>query len=45
MTDASRSNAPTENSSDATLVERLKASEAARAEAQAFERATSEICR
>lgn len=43
MTDASRSNASTENSSDATLLERLKAGEAARAEAQAFQRATSEI--
>jgi two-component system, NtrC family, sensor kinase len=43
MTDVSSSNAPTEKSGDTTLFEKLKASEAARAEAQAFQRATSEI--
>jgi two-component system, NtrC family, sensor kinase len=43
MTDVSSSNAPTEKSGDATLFEKLKASEAARAESQAFQKATSEI--
>lgn len=43
MTDISGSKALKESSGDATLFEKLKASEAARAEAQAFQKATSEI--
>jgi class 3 adenylate cyclase len=43
MTDVSSPKAPRENSGDSTLLEKLKASEAARTEAQAFQRATNEI--
>jgi hypothetical protein len=43
MTDVSNPKAPRENSGDTTLLEKLKASEAARTEAQAFQRATNEI--
>jgi two-component system, NtrC family, sensor kinase len=43
MTDVSSFNAPAENGGDATLLEKLKTSETARAEAQSFQRATSEI--
>ena len=43
MTDVSSPKAPRENSGVSGLLEKLKASEAARTEAQAFQRATNEI--